>query len=192
MTDQPSQPGPLDPDSAQSLAAMSDLERVRVNRVPGVRTVLVVLSSVGMVYDTESIRRKVLWFYPEAAVFFITSAGKPLGARAPQQIDLLIDFTGPSEREPLFFSRKLRRCARVAVGRHAGWFRRRIYDRVFEEKALHAVLPKDRLDRERFAQKSVLELAGIALVQAGDPTADRGKSIALELPPMLATFNPGT
>ena len=42
----------------------------------------------------------------------------------------------------------------------------------------------DLLDRERVVQKHVLELAGIAFVQAGDTPPDRGKITPLELPPL--------
>lgn len=147
------------------------------------RTVLVVLSAAGMVYDVEALRQKVLLAYPEAAVFFITTVGKPIGPAAPQNVDLLIDFTGPRQRQGLFFPKRFRRCARVAVGRDVGVFRKRIYDRVYDEGRNASKLPADTLARERIVQREVLKLAGIALVQSGDTPPDRGKVIATELPP---------
>lgn len=163
---------------------MSEQDKIRGQRIPGVRTVLVVLSAAGMVYDIESLRQKVRLSYPEAAVFFLTTQGKPIGVAPPQQLDLLLDFTGPRQRQGLFFAKRLRRMARVAVGRNAGLFRARIYDRVFDEKADSSRVPSEMLARERLVQKEVLALAGIAFVQAGDTPQDRSKSIALELPPM--------
>jgi hypothetical protein len=174
----------LDRESESFLALLADQERVRANRVAGVRTVLVILSAAGMVFDTEALRQKILLTYPDAAVFFRTTRGKPVGAAAPQQIDLLIDFTGPRSRQGLLFAKKLRRMARMAVGRNAGLFRSRIYDRVFDERAKAAELPSDLLERERVVQRQVLALAGVALAQQGDAQPDRGLTIALELPPL--------
>jgi hypothetical protein len=174
----------LDLESQSLLKLMAEQERVRANKVPGVRTVLVVISAKGMVYDVESLRQKILLSYADAAVFFMTTLGKPVGAAAPQHVDLLVDFTGPGQRQGLFYAKKLRRMARVAVGRNAGLFRKRIYDRVYDEKEKSGSLPAEILQRERVVQREVLSLAGVAFVQAGDTPPDRGKSIALELPPM--------
>jgi hypothetical protein len=173
-----------DPDSQAFLARMAEAERVLSNRVPGVRTVLVVLSAAGIVYDIESLRQKVHLSYPDAAVFFQTPGGKGVGAIAPKQVDLLVDFTGPGQREPFFFARRLRKNARVAVGRTSGFLRKRIYDKVYDEKAHSAELPREMLARERVVQKEVLHLAGVAFSPSGDTGLDRGKTIALELPPM--------
>jgi hypothetical protein len=173
---------PFDVESEQFLKLLAEQEKIKSNRVPGVRTVLVVLSSRGMVYDTESLRQKVLLAYPEAAVFFRTTGGKSIGLAAPGRVDLLIDFTGPRQRQGLFYSRRLRSIARVAVGRNAGLFRKRLYDRVFDEKAPNADMPSELLERERWVQRQVLALAGIPLSQMGDTPPDRGQSIALELP----------
>jgi hypothetical protein len=117
-------------------------------------------------------------------VFFLTTLGKPIGSPPPRQVDLLIDFTGPGQRQGWFFARKLRRMARAAVGRNAGLFRKRIYDKIYDEKAPSATLSTDVLERERQVQKRILNLSGVAFVQYGDTPPDRGKSIALELPPM--------
>jgi hypothetical protein len=178
----------IDQESEHSFQKMTEMDRLRGNRIPGVRTVLFVLSSRGMVFDTESLRQKVLLAYPEATVFFMTTMGKPVGATSPRQVDLLIDFTGPRQRQGWFFARKLRSMARVAVGRNAGLFRKGLYDRIFDEKqpsaSLPGGLPTELLERERFVQKQVLSLVGITIVQAGDTPKDRSKSIALELPPM--------
>lgn len=174
-----------DQESNHFLARMGEQERCRGNRVPGVRTVQVVLSSAGMVFDVESLRQKILLSYSDAAVFFLTTRGKPIGASPPPHVDLLIDLTGPRQRQGFLYSKKLRRSARVAVGRNAGWFRKKIYDRVFDEKAQASGLPSEVLQRERHVQKAVLALAGIAFVQAGDTPLDRGKITPMELPPFL-------
>jgi hypothetical protein len=170
-----------DPESSRFLEVMAEQERVRPQHVPGVRTVLVVLSSRGMVFDIEALRLKILTSYPEAAVFFVTTDGKPVGAVVPHQVDLLIDFTGPRERQWFLTPRRFRRMSRVAIGRDAGMFRAKIYDRVYQPGA---GLPSDLLARERLVQREVLRLAGVADVQSGETGPDRGKTIALELPPM--------
>lgn len=173
----------VDPQTGFYLQRMAEQERTRANRVPGVRTVLLVLSAAGMVYDVESLRQKILLAYPDSAVFFVTTMGKPIGAAHPPQVDLLIDFTGPRQRQGLFYAKRLRRVARVAVGRNAGFFRKKGYDRVYDEKAKDAHVPAESLARERWVQKRVLELAGVAFVPAGDTPPDRGKITPMELPP---------
>jgi hypothetical protein len=173
----------VDAESDHLLASMAELEQTRTHRVPGVRTVQVVLSSAGMVFDVEALRQKILLSYPDAAVFFLTTDGKPIGAAAPSQVDLLVDFTGPGERQGFLYAKKLRRRARVTVGRNAGWFRKKIYDRVYDEKTKMSELPREVLARERIVQKAVLELAGVAFVPAGDTAPDRGKITPMELPP---------
>jgi hypothetical protein len=173
----------LDSQSRGFIAKMAESDALKSRRLPGARTVLVVLSARGMVFDVEALRQKIHLAYPEAAVFFQTTLGKPIGAPAPRKVDLLIDFTGPGQRQCLLAARGLRSRAKLAVGRNAGLFRKRLYDRVFDEKAASG-FPTDLLTRERYAQREVLALAGVALVQAGDTPPDRGKSIALELPPL--------
>lgn len=173
---------PFDSESEQFLSLLSEQEKIRAQRVPGVRTVLVVLSAKGMVYDMESLRQKILLAYPDAAVFFRTTSGKPIGVAAPNRLDLLIDLTAPRSRQGLFYPRKLRSMARFAVGRNAGLFRKGSYDRIFDEKDPGASVPSDQLARERYVQRQVLALAGVALAQMGDTPPDRGQSIALELP----------
>lgn len=173
-----------DTQSEGFLELLEEQERIRASLVPGVRTVLVVLSCRGMVFDRESLRQKILLTYPSAAVFFHTTLWKPVGMAAPQTVDLVIDLTGPGERQAFLLPKKLRRMARVVIGRNAGLFRRRVYDRVFDEKSAASRLPADLLARERIVQKEVLALAGVAFVQKGDALADLGKTIALELPPL--------
>jgi hypothetical protein len=172
-----------DPESSQFLARMGEQEKTKSNRVPGVRTVLIVLSSAGMVFDVESLRQKVLLSYPDAAVFFLTTQGKSIGTPPPAHIDLLVDFTGPGQRQGLLMARKLRRMSRVAAGRNAGFFRKKIYDRVYDEKAKASELDSEVLVRERQVQKEVLAMAGIAFVPAGDTAPDRGKLTPMESPP---------
>lgn len=177
-------PAGIDPESKAFFDRMAEYERVRANKLNGVRTVLVVLSSRGMVYDIESLKQKIILSYPEAAVFFKTTLGKLIGPESPEKVDLLIDFTGPGQRQGLFYARKLRKAARVAIGRNAGFFRKKLYDRVFDEKANASSLPTELLKRERVVQREVLEMAGVAFVPMGDVPPDRGKITPLELPPL--------
>ena len=175
---------PKDADSQTYLSSLTDRERVKSNRQTGVEKVLVVLSSKAMVFDTESLRQKIILSYPEAAVFFTTTSGKPVGVPSPKQVDLLIDLTGPGQKSPFAYGFKLSRMARFSVGRNAGLFRKKVYDRIFDEKPILNQLPTDILAYERQVQKEVLALAGVAFIQAGTATVDLGKVIALELPPL--------
>jgi hypothetical protein len=172
-----------DPESQYFLVRMAEQEQCRTNRVPGVRSVLVVLSAAGMVYDSESLRQKILLSYPDSKVYFMTTQGKAFEGAVPSSVDLLIDLTGPGQRQGWFFCRKLRRMARVAVGRNAGLFRKKIYDRVYDEKALASDLPKELLAREREVQRAIFALAGVAFIPMGDTPMDRGKITPMELPP---------
>jgi len=167
--------------------ALSEKELARRNRVPGVRTVLVVLSSAGLVYDVECLRQKILLSYPEAAVFFLNTDGSPFGVSPSEHFDLLIDFTGPGQRQPFLLAKKLRRMSRVAVGRPAGWFRKRIYDRIFSEvpgKAANRPPDLDALQRERQIQQGILNLAGVTFLPTGETAPDREREIPRELPSM--------
>ena len=172
-----------DVDTEKYLIKLAEEQATRKNRVPGVRTVLVVLSAAGMVFDVESLRQKVLLAYPDAAVFFLTTMGKVIGAVHPPRLDLLIDFTGPRQRQGWLYARKLKGMAIVSVGRNAGLFRKNIYDRIYDEKVLGLSLPTEKLARERKVQRAVLELAGVALAVSGDSAPDRGKITPMELPP---------
>jgi hypothetical protein len=70
------------------------------------------------------------------------------------------------------------------VGRTAGWFyRRKNYDRVYDQ-AMDPGVPSDYLSSEAWAQRKVLELAGIPVVRQGGVTLDRSKDIASSLPPL--------
>jgi len=174
-----------DPESEAFLDILSDEERVRAHRIPGVRTVLVVLSSRGMVLDRDALRQKILFTYPDSAVFYMTPLGQAVGTAAPRKVDLLVDLTGPGERQAgLCFPRKLRGRARVAVGRNAGLFRKRVYDRVYNDQTKSAELPQDVLERERVVQREVLALGGIAVAQRGEALRDQSHTIALGLPPI--------
>ena len=173
-----------DLESAHFLKRMAASEQIRSGRVAGVRSVLVVLSSRGMVYDMGALRQKILLSYPDATIFFRTTIGKAVGAQCPSNVDLLIDFTGPRQRQGWFASKGLRRMARVAAGRNAGLFRKGSYDRVFDEKVSPPGLPRELLERERYVQRKVLEMVGVSLSPMGDTNPDLGKSIALHLPPL--------
>lgn len=163
---------------------LGESEALKSKRVPGVKTVLIVLSSSAIVFDRDSLRQKVLTAYPGATVFFATQSGDSVGPAAPRQVDLLIDMTGPGSREGLFAARKWRARTRVAVGRNAGFFRKRVYDRLIDEKASGSRFPAEQIARERVVQREVLGLAGIALGASGDALEDEGKTIALTLPPL--------
>ncbi len=174
----------VDRESEVRLTQMAEQEQVLSHRVSGVKFVLVVLSSRGMVYDIEALRQKIVLSYPDVVVFFQSTGGTPMGPSCPQKIDLLIDFTGPGQRQGLFHAKKLRRMAAFAVGRNVGLFRKSSYDRIFDESLTGTDLPQELLQRERYVQKKVLNLAGVAFYQAGLTLPDLGKSIALELPGM--------
>ena len=181
----------LDADSQRFLAQISEQASTKANRVSGVRTVAVVLSAAGMPFDVEALRQKILTAYPESAVFFLNTTGTPLGAQPPEHVDLLIDMTGPGTRQSIFFAKRLRRMARVAVGRKFGLFRARLYDRVYDEsngatKGASHELPHARQDRERIVQRNLLELAGIPLGGTGDMLPDRGRITPRELPTLEA------
>lgn len=171
-----------DAETRAALTQLSEINRMASNRVSGVKTVLVVLSSKAMPFDVESLRQKILMGYPDSAVFFETTSGKAIGVHAPKKVDLLIDLTGPWERQWFTRPKKLRRQSRVAIGRNAGFFgiRKRCYDKVYDEKKEIKALPPLRFDRERLVQTHVLALAGIVLVPVGDATVNREKSIAFD------------
>ena len=174
----------IDQESERCLALMAQQEKVLASRVEAVRTVLVVLSAKGMVYDLSALRQKIVLAYPDATIFFQTTSGKAIGALVPESVDLLVDFTGPGARQGMFYAKKLRRRARFAVGRNSGFFRKKIYDRIFDEIEMESEIPQELLQKERFVQKKILNLAGVAFTYAGETPPDRGKTIALELPSM--------
>ncbi len=173
-----------DSESLLALHSLDEYQSLQGQRFAGVRTVLIVLSSKAMIYDVEALRQKVLLAYPEAAVFFMSTSGQSMGVVCPRAVDLVIDLTGPGQRQGWFFARKLKGMAKHIVGRNAGLFRKKIYDRIFDEKADKVGLPDDFLERERAVQKRVLSLAGVPVIPSGGTTADLAKKIALELPPM--------
>lgn len=166
----------IDPESERSLRELQDKEKIRTNKIAGVKTILIVLSSRAMALDRASLTQKVMTVYPQAAVFFRTTQGKPIGVPSPSQVDLLINFAGPKERQGFFFSRKLKGMGVVTVGRKTG------YQRMFHEPENFQSL--DMLARERIAQREVLALAGVPLFPSGDVLPDRGKLAALDLPPL--------
>jgi hypothetical protein len=135
-----------------------------------------------MVFDTEALRHHVTLTYTGATVYFRTTDGKSVGPALKGSVDLLIDFTGPRQKQGIFYAKKLRRIARVAAGRNAGFFRKKIYDRVFDEKSQATTLPTEMLRKERVVQKAVLASVGVALTQAGEALPDRGKLTPMESP----------
>ena len=148
-----------------------------------VKSVLVVLSSKAMSYDMPALRSLITHSYPGAAVFFISTSGDAMGAKAPEKIDLVIDFTQPGARQAWGFARKMKSRSRFTVGRKAGlFFRKSSYTRILDEaKEKNAgKLPQDYLESEAWAQKKVLELAGVPVVKQGGVGQDRGKDIAFE------------
>jgi hypothetical protein len=148
------------------------------------KTALVVLSSKAQLFDMPSLKNLVMHAHPGCAVFFVSTSGDPMGVEAPDHVDLLIDFTPPGARQPWWFATRMRSRAEFAVGRKAGWWvRQSKYDQVFDEK-VDSERPRDFLDAERWAQRGVLQLAGVPVVKQGGVTVDRSKDIALDLPPM--------
>jgi hypothetical protein len=81
------------------LSLLAEQERLRVHRIAGARTILMVLSSHGMAYDLDGLRSRIHGAYPEAAVFFMTTKGKPMGTAVQGHVDLVIDFTGPGQKQ---------------------------------------------------------------------------------------------
>lgn len=167
-----------------NLSFMVEEDKIRVNRMAGIRTVLVVLSAKGMVFDTESLKQKIWSSYPDASVYFWTTRGSALGAEAPPLVDLVIDFTGPKQKQSIFFAKKIRRKARIVVGRDVGFFRKKIYDLVFDERSDSPQATQEPLRREQEIQKQVLALVGIPFVRSSSTPPDLSRTIALELPPM--------
>lgn len=155
-----------------------------MNAFQNVNTVLVVLSSRGLCFDMPALRNLITHAYPGTAVFFISTSGDSVGGEAPRRVDLAIDMTEPGAHQSMFFAPKLRSRARSIVGRNTGWFyRRKKFDRVYDQSQDREA-PKDYLEQERWAQRKVLELAGVPVIRQGGVTQDRSKDIALELPPL--------
>lgn len=169
-----------DSESQHFLHLLGEEERIRKNKLEGVKTILIVLSGRAMVYDTWALKQKISLTYPGSQIYIVTSGGYPIGEKAPEKLDLVIDFTGPRHGHKWFFARNLRSRAKYCVGRPAWFFREWIYDRVVPEGKMD--LPNDVLERERLVQKEVLELAGVPLSQKGNPMNDLGKTIAQDLP----------
>lgn len=172
-----------DEESKELLRRIEQTELARARRIAGVRSVLIVLPSFGLVFDADSIRRKILHSYPDATVFFLNTNGTALGAPPPENVDLLIDLTGPGHRQALGLARKLRRMSRVAVGRKTGLLKSRIYDSIYDESAEDPHLTPAM--KELCIQKKVFGLAGVVISLSGDPLPDKSAMIPRELPPLL-------
>ncbi|MCM0606539.1 MAG: hypothetical protein KA715_10655 [Xanthomonadaceae bacterium] len=172
-----------DHDSGFYLEFLQTKEQIEKNRIPNVKTVLVVFPSKGLAFDAEGLRSMITREYPGSEVFFLSTSGKAWKSpKIPSKVDLAIDFTGEGQMQGWFFARKIKSRAKFVVGRNKGIFRKRIYDRIFDETKI--TISTDMLDRERLAQKEVLALAGIAVVPVAGTTVDRSKIIALDLPPL--------
>lgn len=149
-----------------------------------VKSVLVVLSSRALAFDQSGLRNLITHSYPGAAVFFVSTSGDSVGVEGPTRVDLILDFTEPGARQSPFFAYRMRARGKHVVGRNAGWFyRRKKYDRIFDELQV-AERPKDYLESERFAQRKMLELAGIEVIRQGGVTPDLSHEIASKLPPL--------
>ncbi len=154
----------LDPISEKANVVLSvgkDLEQFRYDNV---KTILVVLSSHGLVLDLEALRQAILFAYCDSVIFFQSTSGAAMGAKAPKQIDLVIDFVGRKQKQKHFFVRKLKKKARFIVGRNNGLYRKYFYSRIYSEKACDINKSESILDYELYVQKCVLALAGVALV----------------------------
>ena len=146
----------------------------------GIKNVLVVFSSKSQAFDAASLENLVKHAYPGSQVFFISTSGQVIGKQCKSRVDLVIDFTQPGARQGLFFPLMMRKKARFAIGRKAGfYFRSSLYDRIYNDKN-DSSKPTDYLEGERWAQRKVLELAGVPVVRQGGVTPDRSKDIALE------------
>jgi len=147
----------------------------------GIKNVLVVFSSRAQSFDEAALDNFIKHAYPGANVFFISTSGHLIGPKAPGKVDMVIDFTQPGARQKFLFPLSMRQKARYAIGRKAGiYFRSKLYDRIYDEKN-DPSKPKDYLEGETWAQRKVLELAGVSVVRHGGVTPDRSKEIALEL-----------
>jgi aconitase B len=146
----------------------------------GIKNVLVVFSSRSQAFDEPALVNFIQHAYPGSKVFFKSTSGHVIGSKPPVKVDLLIDFTQPGARQALLFPWALRRKARFAIGRNAGfYFRSKLYDRIYDEKN-DSSKPSDYLGGETWAQKKVLELAGVPVIRQGGVTPDRRKDIAFE------------
>ncbi len=155
---------------------------IDLEKIHKVSSVLVILSSRGMVFDIHSIRQKVTNTYPGSHVYFKTQLLKSLGEPSPTHVDLIIDLTGPNQRESFCLPWKLSKIGKLIVGRNTGWLRKKFYHRLVTEELINH-LPTQLLERERLIQKKVFQLAGVPFLDKGEnPLPDLGKTIALELP----------
>jgi hypothetical protein len=182
--------GGVDLETAHSFKLLEERQEAEKNRLTNIKNVLVVLPATAMAFDRDALRFFILQAYPNAHVIFWSASGQTLGnSPRTNQVDLAIDFSAPGQFQGIFFARKIKRLAKTTVGRNAGLFRKRIYDRVFDETAIlnQAKHTTDTFYREMQIQKKVLALAGVACIPAANTTSDRSKMIALELPPLASS-----
>jgi hypothetical protein len=160
---------------------MSEKENQSHGAFQGIKNVLVVFSSKAQAFDEAGLVNLIKHAYPGSKICFVSTSGQAIGKKAPSRVDLVIDFTQPRARQSFLFPFFMRKKARFAIGRDAGfYFRSKLYDRVYDDKN-DPSKPKDYLDAENWAQKKVLELAGVPVIRQGGVTQDRSKDIALEL-----------
>jgi len=130
-----------------------------MNPILHISLVRVILPKKGIVYSLDVLREKILFSYPDSMSFFQEATGQVIGVRGPRYVDLGIDLTGWSDPQSFLSVFRFRKEARLIVGRNIGFWRKRFYDRVFDENQLY--VPKDSPEWEIQAQMGVLRLAGI-------------------------------
>jgi hypothetical protein len=146
-----------------------------------VKTIVVVLSSTSFM-DQSALCYQIRASYPGAAVFFLNTSGTPFGPAVAGNVDLVIDFTSPQDRQSASLARKLKKRTRFLVGRKAGDFRIKAYTRLVEESDR-----SDWLDQQIETQRQVLLAAGVRLSTQGPALRDLSHQLPLELPLMQQT-----
>jgi hypothetical protein len=76
-----------DSESQSFLHILAEEERIRKNKVEGVKTILVILSGRSMVFDTWALKQKITLTYPDSKIYFLTSGGYAVGEKAPEKLD---------------------------------------------------------------------------------------------------------
>ncbi len=179
--------GDTDSVSLFHLAQIAESQQVSHSCFEKVIFILVILSAKGMPYSIEFLMKIILCSYPNSVIFFQTTSGQMIKAKTPEKIDLVVDFTGPRQRQKKILPRQWKNMTRFIVGRNWGSFRKHYYDRVLNEASNHFYLPEKMLQYEKWVQRKVLGLAGIGWAQTSEIPKDQGKTIARTLPRLLFT-----